>query len=87
MSCTWALVCHTTRQKIWIGQGNSEMEGFYTGEPETMERLRCFLNETQGKPLEFICEDTNECADSYAEFGKEGGQHEKGYAGSNSVSF
>lgn len=57
MSQTFSLICRETKQKIWIGQGWGEMTGFYTGEPETMARLRRFLNATRGKALEFVMND------------------------------
>lgn len=60
MSQTFELVCHETRQKIWIGQGRGEMTSFYTGEPETMRRLRRFFVATKGKPLVLMCTDTED---------------------------
>lgn len=32
-----------------------QMNTFYYGEPETMDRLHHFLNEHMGKQLEFVC--------------------------------
>lgn len=36
------------------------MTNFYTGEPVTMERLRRFLVETNGKPLVLMCSDKDD---------------------------
>lgn len=60
MSQTFELVCHETRQKIWIGQGHGAMTGFYTKKPEVMERLRRFLVATKGKNLVLMCTDTDD---------------------------
>ncbi|MGK2884354.1 MAG: hypothetical protein ACSLE8_06195 [Rhodococcus sp. (in: high G+C Gram-positive bacteria)] len=57
MSATWSLVCHETKQTIWVGQGNGEMSNFYYGEPHTMERLKRFLVATQGKQLVLLVDD------------------------------
>lgn len=52
MSTCFHLVCHETRQMLWIGQGHGgDMTTFYSGVPETMERLAAFLRTTRGKPL------------------------------------
>jgi hypothetical protein len=64
MSQTWSLVCHDTKEKVWIGQGNGQMSNFYSCEPNTMEALRKFLIDTIGKKLEFICDDSDwDCID------------------------
>lgn len=68
MSRTFALVCHETKLCVWIGQGNGPMTNFYTGDQNVMERLRRFLNEHKGKPLEFICHDDGDDWSEYAEF-------------------
>lgn len=69
MSQTWSLVCHETKKMIWIGQGTgSSMSCFYTGEPNTMERLRQFLNEHKNKNLMFLCDDTDEDCMDYEEY-------------------
>lgn len=46
------------------------MTSFYTGEPQTMERLQRFLNAHAGKQLEFICDDRCDWIndDDWAEF-------------------
>lgn len=59
MSQTFEIVCHETRQKIWVGQGWAEMTNFYSAEPVTMERLRRFLVATKGKPLVLMCAETD----------------------------
>jgi len=69
MSQTFELVCHDTKQKIWIGQGWGEMTCFYSGMPDVMGRLGRFLEATRGKPLVVLCTDTDDgdwC--EYAEF-------------------
>jgi hypothetical protein len=60
MSQTFELVCHGTKQKIWIGQGWGEMSVFYSGMPDVMERLRRFFVATKGLPLVLLCTDTEE---------------------------
>jgi len=68
MSTTFHLVCHETKQTLWIGQGRGgEMTTLYYGEPETMGRLRAFLNATAGKPLVLMNDHTIENLDGYAE--------------------
>lgn len=57
MSQTFSLVCHETKQAIWIGQGHGSMGSLYYGEVHTMENLKRFLNEHRGKSLEFLCDD------------------------------
>lgn len=57
MSQTFSLVCKETKRSIWIGQGHGVMSVFYSGMPETMERLKRFLNAHAGKQLEFVCND------------------------------
>lgn len=57
MSQTFALVCHETKQKIWVGQGWNAMTTFYSGMPEVMVRLARFLEATRGKPLVLLCDD------------------------------
>lgn len=70
MSRTFSLVCHDTKQRIWIGQGYEEMSSFYFGHRELMERLRRFFNATKGKNLVLLCDDTDdECF--YEEFEEE----------------
>jgi hypothetical protein len=69
VSNIYCLVSRETKQKVWIGQGWFEMTDFYTREPNTMKLLQDFLNATRGRPLEFVCEDTDEDAQEYQEFG------------------
>jgi len=68
MSQTFRLVCHETKQKIWIGQGQN-LICFYSGEPETMARLGRFLAATLGKSL-VVLNDTTQCGEwqEYEEF-------------------
>ena len=65
MSQTFSLVCPSTKLSIWIGQGSftDGMRVLYTGQPETMERLKRFLNAHKGKPLVFACDDQGEYLD------------------------
>lgn len=59
MSRTFSLVCHETKQSLWIGQscqGEPGMAIFYSGMPEVMDRLGRFLIATQGKPLCATCD-------------------------------
>lgn len=58
MSRTFELVCHETRQRLWIGQGREEMTNLYVY-PAARERLRSFLAATKGKPLVLLCSDTD----------------------------
>ena len=71
MSETFYLVCHETKQRMWIGQGWGQMTSFYTGEPETMQRLHDFLNAHIGKPLEFVCLDRDDRIYKYDHFGED----------------
>ena len=57
MSQIYSLVCHEIRGKIWIGQGWGEMTTLYSGESETMEGLKEFLNASKGRPIFFVCDD------------------------------
>lgn len=67
MSQTFSLVCHETKQALWIGQGHGgALEVLYSGEPKTMLQLRAFLQATRGKPLFLQCDDT-EATESYQE--------------------
>lgn len=68
MSSTWSLVCHDTKQTIWIGQGNGQMSNFYYGEPATMERLKRFFQVTAGKPLVLLIDEVVHDLDDYTEF-------------------
>lgn len=67
MSHTFSLVCHATRQRVWIGQGWGSMQSLYSGNPETMDALMRFLNDHIGQPLEFLCDDR--APDSICEYG------------------
>ena len=49
MSTTFDIICVKCKKDLWIGQGDI----LYTGEPETMEKLRVFLHEHKNHPLLF----------------------------------
>ena len=66
MSQTHSIVCHETKEMLWIGQGNGGMSCFYTGEPETMEALRWFLVKNGEHALNMVCCDTDEACVDYA---------------------
>lgn len=74
MSRDFHIVCHMTRQRVWIGQGHCaiepphrpDMEVFYTGHPEVMEQLGRFLRATLGKPLVVL--DGEDVPHDYTEF-------------------
>jgi len=57
MSRTYELVCHETRQRMWIGQGQEGMTHLYHG-PEQLKLLADFLEVTRGKSLVVLCNDT-----------------------------
>ena len=68
MSQTFSIVCDETKQKLWIGQGHGhKMTCLYSGEKETMENIRKFLDSTMGKPLRMVVDAD---LDDYAEFGE-----------------
>lgn len=68
MSQTFSVVCDETKQKLWIGQGRGhKMTCLYSGEKETMENLRKFLDSTMGKPLRMAVDAD---LDEYEEFGE-----------------
>lgn len=73
MSQTFSLVCHKTKQKLWLGQGhNGAMNTFFSGDPETMSRLGRFLEATRGSSLNLVCDDTEGFDLEYWDFeGKE----------------
>ena len=60
MSQTFSLICRETKRRVWIGQGWGKMESLYSGDAAAMARLKLFLNEHIGKPLEFVCDDRND---------------------------
>jgi hypothetical protein len=62
MSTTWNLLCRKTKQYVWIGQHMSPFV-LYTGEPETMEALRAFLEETVGMDLVLVETSSSELDD------------------------
>lgn len=71
MSQTFSLVCHETRQRLWIGQGWGTMESFYKSHADVMKKLHEFLNATSGKPLYLVCDDTApDDYFNYEEFGE-----------------
>ena len=68
MSQTFSIVCHETKQRLWIGQGWNAMTNFYSGNAEVMERLGRFLEATRGKSLVVLCNDTEGYSLDYVEF-------------------
>jgi len=58
MSQTFSLVCHETRKRVWVGQGWGKMTTFYSGVPSTMDSLKDFLADHEGKALVLLCNDT-----------------------------
>lgn len=70
MSQTFSIVCHETKQKVWVGQGWGLMTNFYRGDPKTMERLGDFLRTHEGKPLFLLCDDSNDMFCGYQEHGE-----------------
>lgn len=50
MSDTFHLVCHETRQQLWVGQAHGGVLGVYSS-PDHLTRLGRFLAATKGKPL------------------------------------
>ena len=68
MSHTFSLTCDETKQKLWIGQGWHKMTTFYSGDSAVMERLKKFLDTTQGKALVLRCDDSDPTHDDYEEF-------------------
>jgi hypothetical protein len=69
MSQTFSLVCHTTKKRIWIGQGwNSMTTLFYSGQLATMDALHRFLEDHIGYPLMLLCNDTNDDILDYEEY-------------------
>lgn len=65
MSRCFFIVCHESKQKVWIGQGHChrdpphapDMEIFYSGEENTMAALHRFLRTNIGKTLVVLDED------------------------------
>ena len=63
MSQTHSIVCHATREKLWIGQGTGPMTNFYSGEKDTMEALSWFLEKNREHPLNIVCDDLDNLSD------------------------
>jgi len=82
MSQTFSIVCHETKQKLWVGQGSGVMTNFYTGERKVMERLGEFLRTHEGKPLFLLCNDRSEMLCDYQEFGEAPDENEAAREGS-----
>lgn len=58
MSQSFQIICRETKKYIWVGQGHEYvMSVFYSGNKETMDALKRFLNDHIDKPLFFIHED------------------------------
>jgi len=68
MSQTHSIVCHATKQKLWIGQGTGIMSNFYSGEPKTMEALKWFLGENRKHALNIICDDSDGDCTEYVDW-------------------
>jgi hypothetical protein len=66
MSQTHSIVCHETKEKLRIGQGTEGMGIFYTGESETMEAMRWFLDKNRKHALNMVGCDTGEICVDYA---------------------
>ena len=66
MSQTHSIVCHKTKEMLWIGQGAGDMAIFYSGEPETMEALRWFLVKNREQALNMVCDGGDEDCWDYA---------------------
>lgn len=69
MSTTYSLICHETKQTLWIGQGTkAEMTSLYNTS-EHIDHLKRFINATAGKQLVFTRDDDfNDFDDEYADF-------------------
>jgi hypothetical protein len=65
MSRTFEIVCHETRQTLWIGQGK-DLNCFYSSNLEVMNKLGRFLQATLGKTL--IVLDSEYVDSDYQEF-------------------
>ena len=70
MSQTFSLVCHETKKRVWIGQGWGGMAVLYSGEQETMDALKKFLNDHLMDRLQFVCDDENDFVFNYDEYGQ-----------------
>ena len=67
MSRTFEIVCHETRQTLWIGQGQSqELSYFYSNNSKVMCKLSRFLAVTLGKNLVVL--DSEYVDSDYQEF-------------------
>lgn len=71
MSRTFELVCHDTKEMLWIGQGNGVdgMTCFYSDNQERMEQLGLFLQRTAGKAL--VVMDSEQAPDDYKQLDDE----------------
>lgn len=56
MSQTYSIVCHETKEKLWIEQGTGGMPRLYTSEPETMEALHWFLVKNRAHSFNMVYE-------------------------------
>jgi hypothetical protein len=65
MSQTHSIVCHATKERLWIGQGTGPMTNFYSREPKTMEALQWFLQKNRDHALRMICNDLDESCINY----------------------
>jgi hypothetical protein len=61
MSQTFSLACVETKKKIWVGQTSCGGPfRFYSGESDTMQRLRAFLAAHYEKPITLFHDDSEE---------------------------
>ena len=70
MSQTFHLVCHETKQEVWVGQGHGGvMTSFYSAQSKTMAALARFLAATAGKALVLMeADQLCDFDDAYEEF-------------------
>lgn len=69
MSATFALVCHETQKRVWIGQGIGNMSNFYWAMPSVMNALAEFLRDHKDLPLFFVCQDHHDEVFAYEDYG------------------
>jgi hypothetical protein len=67
MSQTFSLICPTTKQKIWVGQGQESMMVFYADDAPVLARLGRFLARHADHPLLLVCDDRTDL-EGYQEF-------------------
>lgn len=71
MSQTFSLICKKTRQRVWLGQGHDhKLESLYNNY-DTYCNLKQFLINTQGRDLQFVCDDDHDEVFTYEEITNE----------------